>query len=211
MKSYHFLFIALLLCIFSCKEEKKQPEVNTEVKTESTQQNAAPVSKDIYSNTRSISASENSLYNNNLQIIAGKTESNYDNTSKTITLEIPVSNANFSFYKKFDISSSTKSAILYVVTDNTDSPILANTKTHIIEDTFSMTNFLDGNQVKNNKLYVFTFNDTPKDFDKEEKAIIKHYTDLVANGSFPSIACQQIKSFLLDEPKEQCGGIIVGN
>lgn len=210
MKSYHFLFIALLLCIFSCKEEKKQPEVNTEVKTESTQQNAAPVSKDIYSNTRSISASENSLYNNNLQIIDGKTESNYDNTSKTITLEIPVSNANFSFYKKFDISSSTKSAILYVVTDNTDSPILSNTKTHIIEDTFSMTNFLDGNQVKNNKLYVFTFNDAPKDFDKNEKTIVKYYTDLVANGSFSSIACIQTKS-LLPEPKEQCGGIIVGN
>ncbi|WP_417289755.1 hypothetical protein [Corallibacter sp.] len=210
MKSYHFLFIALLLCIFSCKEEKKQPEINTEVKTESTQQNAAPVSKDIYSNTRSISASENSLYNNNLQIIDGKTESNYDNTSKTITLEIPVSNANFSFYKKFDISSSTKSAILYVVTDNTDSPILSNTKTHIIEDTFSMTNFLDGNQVKNNKLYVFTFNDAPKDFDKNEKTIVKYYTDLVANGSFSSIACIQTKS-LLPEPKEQCGGIIVGN
>ncbi|WP_418509366.1 hypothetical protein [Corallibacter sp.] len=210
MKSYHFLFIVLLLCIFSCKEEKKQPEVNTEVKTESTQQNAAPVSKDIYSNTRSISASENSLYNNNLQIIDGKTESNYDNTSKTITLEIPVSNANFSFYKKFDISSSTKSAILYVVTDNTDSPILSNTKTHIIEDTFSMTNFLDGNQVKNNKLYVFTFNDAPKDFDKNEKTIVKYYTDLVANGSFSSIACIQTKS-LLPEPKEQCGGIIVGN
>ncbi|WP_418513280.1 hypothetical protein [Corallibacter sp.] len=210
MKSYHFFFIVLLLCVFSCKEEKKRTEVNTEVKTKSTQQSTTPASKGTYSNIRPISTSENSLYTNNLQIIDGKTESNYDNTSKTITLEIPVSNANFSFYKKFDISSSTKSAILYVVTDNTDSPILSNKKTHIIEDTFSMANFLDGNHVKNNKLYVFTFNDAPKDFDKDEKTIVKYYTDLVANGNVSSIACLQTKSFL-PEPKEQCGGIIVGN
>ena len=197
-----YTVLSLFSVFFSACKNDKSKEIDLPDHSEKTVNAKAD---DFISRIRTITPSEVAKYGNNLQIMSG--ESTFDNISQKISLKIPVSNANFRFLEKHDVSSSTITAILYVITDDTQDTILSENMTHILEDRFDMS-FIAGQQVKNNKLVVFVLNDYPADFNTYRLDIIDTLESKIQAGD-TTIDCEALKKLLDDEPTEACGGIIV--
>lgn len=201
ISKYIVLFLFSLV-LTACKNDKnKTKEIDLNRPSQKTLRTSI---NDFGSKIRTITPNEAAKYKNNLQIVSG--ESTFDNVSQKINLKIPVANGNYRALEKHDVSSSTITAILYVITDNTRNAVLSENMTHILEDEFDMS-FIDGEQVKNKKLVVFVVNDFPEDFDSYRSNVVRLLESEIQNGN-TSIDCEALKAMFV-RPKEACGGIIV--
>ncbi|AUC82194.1 hypothetical protein [Lacinutrix sp. Bg11-31] len=216
IKTLLYSFLFLLLCLnFSCKNTN-----TNSVETESTKDETPKFKnkeiveyKQASSTIRKINIDEGeheTYSNKSLHVVSGK-ENSYIKEGN-IFLDIPVPNADYYGLYKEDVSSSTISAIVYVITDRKEKGALEKVPTHILEDKISLS-FIGGS-VKDGKLVVFVVNDTPDDFRQSKKKIITQFREQIANNNI-NVDCLELFNNVPKstnenpKPKEACGGIIV--
>ena len=197
------LSICILLCLnLSCEKTNKKTNSN---EVEISENEKFKKEKHILSTTRLALKSEKNTYKNNLEVL-----SKYSKIKNgEIQLEIPVPTKDYKYHQKYDVSSNTISAIVYVITDNKKKKALGEPITHILKDNIPLS-FIGGN-VKNDNLVVFVVNDHPDDFNTDGPGIVSDFKKQIANGN-KNVVCKAL-NFLDDKdivkPKEACGGIIV--
>ncbi|GAB5565905.1 MAG: hypothetical protein Wins2KO_29680 [Winogradskyella sp.] len=211
------VFTFFLLVFLACNDAKNSCEIeqaeiesltkklDSVVKMKSSDRQNSEVN--ILSSIRRIKQNEVQYYDYNYQIVNNQSKL----TDDTMELKVPVSNENFRHHNTFDISSSTRSAILYHISDGTIDERSNNPITHILED--NLYNTILNDVIKNDSVIVLVINDNSTDFNANRSAILNEAREFIATGVEPtSISlCEAIKTADFDKfrPQEACGGIIV--
>lgn len=142
----------------------------------------------------------NNLYSKNLEV--KKEISYYNSIDKTIYLELPIANNKFKHFNTYNISSGTNSAILVLISDNTNITSLDKDITHLMDGYIPFENIENFNSSKIkfeeiNELKVIIYNDNPDHFYENKNLILLDFQKKLNTH------------FSRKDPDEKGGGIIV--
>lgn len=176
---------------------------------------------------RNIHPNERSFYNENFQILDKTTEAPFGSyfDKNNVTLKIPLFHKNFVLYETENLSSS-KKAILCVLTDGTTDKYRTKDQNYIYENEIDISSLnLTAND---DKLIIIVLNDHPKDYYSHSNKIITELTNYIEQRVHSSETMLNFKEIndLLDSiknssqkstshqkrkaaPKEAAGGIII--